>query len=51
MHVAFSVPRSTMNVILKRIRQRLSPAELPGTAEELAKSDLFTGMVVPTVSN
>lgn len=41
-HVAFSVPRSTMNVILKRIRQRLSPQSFPGTAEELAKSDLFT---------
>ena len=31
-----------MNVILKRIRQRLSPQSFPGTAEELAKSDLFT---------
>jgi 2-polyprenyl-3-methyl-5-hydroxy-6-metoxy-1,4-benzoquinol methylase len=31
-----------MNVIVKRIRQRLSPQSFPGTAEELAKSDLFT---------
>jgi 2-polyprenyl-3-methyl-5-hydroxy-6-metoxy-1,4-benzoquinol methylase len=31
-----------MNIILKRIRQRLSPQSLPDTAEELTKSDLFT---------
>jgi 2-polyprenyl-3-methyl-5-hydroxy-6-metoxy-1,4-benzoquinol methylase len=32
-----------MNVILKRIRQRLSPQSFPETAEDLATSDLFTG--------
>ena len=30
-------------MILKRIRQRLSPRSFPDTAEQLAKSDLFTG--------
>ena len=32
-----------MNVIPRRIRQRLSRQRFPDTAEELAKSDLFTG--------
>jgi 2-polyprenyl-3-methyl-5-hydroxy-6-metoxy-1,4-benzoquinol methylase len=32
-----------MNVALKRIRQRLSPQSFPDTAEDLAKSALFTG--------
>jgi 2-polyprenyl-3-methyl-5-hydroxy-6-metoxy-1,4-benzoquinol methylase len=32
-----------MNVIPKRIRQRLSLQSFPDTAEELAKSDLFNG--------
>src|SRR6476659_2809176 len=32
-----------MNAILKRIRERLSQQSFPNTAEELAKSDLFTG--------
>jgi 2-polyprenyl-3-methyl-5-hydroxy-6-metoxy-1,4-benzoquinol methylase len=32
-----------MNAILKRIRQRLAPQSFPNTAEELVKSDLFTG--------
>jgi hypothetical protein len=32
-----------MNIILKCIRQRLFPQSFPDTAEELAKSDLFTG--------
>jgi 2-polyprenyl-3-methyl-5-hydroxy-6-metoxy-1,4-benzoquinol methylase len=32
-----------MNVILKRIRQRLSPQRFPDTGEDLVKSDLFTG--------
>jgi hypothetical protein len=31
-----------MNVILKRIRQRLCPRSFPDTAEHFAKSDLFT---------
>jgi hypothetical protein len=42
-HVPFPVPRSAMNVVLKRIRQRRSPQSFPDTAEDLAKSDLFTG--------
>ena len=32
-----------MNVILKRIRQRLAPQSFPDTAEDLAKNDVFTG--------
>ena len=32
-----------MNTILKRFRQRLVQQSFPGTVEELAKSDLFTG--------
>jgi len=32
-----------MNIILKRIRQRLSPQSFPDTAEQLEKSDLFLG--------
>lgn len=32
-----------MNVILKRIRQPLAPQSFPDTAEDLAKSDVFTG--------
>jgi len=32
-----------MNVIPRRIRQRLSRQRFPDTAEELAKTDLFTG--------
>ena len=45
-HGAYSVSlpfQSAMNIILKRIRQRLSPQSFPDTAEELAKSDLFAG--------
>jgi hypothetical protein len=32
-----------MNILLKRIRQRLSPQSFPDTAEQLEKSDLFSG--------
>ncbi len=32
-----------MNATITRIRQRLSPQRFPDTAEDLAKSDLFTG--------
>jgi len=32
-----------MNSLLKRFRQRLAPQSFPETAEDLAKSDLFTG--------
>jgi len=31
-----------MNIMLKRIRQRLSPQSFPDTAEQLEKSDLFS---------
>jgi hypothetical protein len=45
-HSIFRPFRSVMNVILKHIRQRLSAQSFPDTAEDLAKSDLFTGCVV-----
>jgi hypothetical protein len=32
-----------MNILLKRIRKRLSPQSFPDTAEQLEKNDLFSG--------